>query len=109
MTSDLDTFRQGATWYRNGRDWPKEQRDNAIRRANERATTVNVSFSTVCETSTDEESFAQQSHLSFNDTLITETSDESLRSTAVHLEQSKRSRGKRSVSHGVDDSTVHTL
>lgn len=46
LTSDLDTFRQGATWYRNGRDWAKEQRDDAIRRANERATS-NVVESTM--------------------------------------------------------------
>ena len=37
MTGNLDTFRQGATAYRNARDWTKEQRDEAIRRANERA------------------------------------------------------------------------
>lgn len=37
MTSDFETFRQGATAYRNARDWAKEQRDEAIRRANERA------------------------------------------------------------------------
>jgi len=37
MTSDLETFRQGATYYRNGRDWAKEQRNEAIELANERA------------------------------------------------------------------------
>jgi hypothetical protein len=31
MTSDLETFRQGATYYRNARDWTKEQRDEVIR------------------------------------------------------------------------------
>lgn len=36
MTSDLETFLKGATYYRNGRDWAKERRDEAIRRANER-------------------------------------------------------------------------
>lgn len=36
MTSDFETFRQGATAYRNARDWAKEQRDEAIRRANGR-------------------------------------------------------------------------
>lgn len=34
MTDDSDAFRQGATAYRNARDWAKEQRDNAIDRAN---------------------------------------------------------------------------
>lgn len=36
MTDTTDTFRQGATAYRNARDWAKEQRDEAIRRANKR-------------------------------------------------------------------------
>ena len=37
MTSDPETFRKGATAYRNASDWTKEQRDKAIKRANERA------------------------------------------------------------------------
>jgi hypothetical protein len=37
MTGNAETFRQGATAYRNARDWTKEQRDQAIKRANERA------------------------------------------------------------------------
>ncbi|KAL8735398.1 MAG: hypothetical protein Q9166_000943 [cf. Caloplaca sp. 2 TL-2023] len=37
MTGDLEAFRQGARTYRNARDWAKEQRDEAIRQANERA------------------------------------------------------------------------
>jgi hypothetical protein len=37
MTGNLDTFRQRATAYRNARDWTKEQRDDAIARANKRA------------------------------------------------------------------------
>ena len=36
MTSDVETFRRGATAYRNARDWAKEQRDGAIKQANER-------------------------------------------------------------------------
>ncbi|ERF73248.1 hypothetical protein EPUS_03080 [Endocarpon pusillum Z07020] len=36
MTDTVDTFRQGATAYRNARDWAKEQRDEAIKRANKR-------------------------------------------------------------------------
>lgn len=35
MTNSAESFRQGATAYRNARDWTKEQRDEAIRRANE--------------------------------------------------------------------------
>jgi hypothetical protein len=34
MTGNIETFRLGATAYRNGRDWAKEQRDEAIRQAN---------------------------------------------------------------------------
>lgn len=37
MTGSVETFRRGATAYRNARDWAKEQRDEAIRRANEAA------------------------------------------------------------------------
>ncbi|OAA48631.1 hypothetical protein NOR_01881 [Metarhizium rileyi] len=37
LTSDADTFRQGASAFRNARDWAKQQRDDAIRQANERA------------------------------------------------------------------------
>jgi hypothetical protein len=36
MTGNIESFRQGATYYRNGRDWAKEQRDEAIRQANGR-------------------------------------------------------------------------
>ncbi|OJD28049.1 hypothetical protein ACJ73_00555 [Blastomyces percursus] len=38
MTSDSETFRKGATAYRNARDWAKEQRDECIKSANERHT-----------------------------------------------------------------------
>jgi hypothetical protein len=37
MTGNNETCRQGATAFRNARDWAKEQRDEAIRQANERA------------------------------------------------------------------------
>ena len=37
MTHNRETFRQGATVYRNARDWTKEQRDEAIKQTNERA------------------------------------------------------------------------
>ncbi|EGE09048.1 hypothetical protein TEQG_08077 [Trichophyton equinum CBS 127.97] len=36
MTDNPDTFRQGATAYRNARDWAKEQRDEIMKCANER-------------------------------------------------------------------------
>lgn len=37
LTNDPEAFRQGATAYRNGRDWAKRQRDDAINQANDRA------------------------------------------------------------------------
>ena len=37
MTGSSETFRRGATYYRNARDWAKEQRDQAIQEANSRA------------------------------------------------------------------------
>ncbi len=37
MTDTAEIFRQGATAYRNARDWVKEQRDEVIKRANNRA------------------------------------------------------------------------
>ncbi|TWU71291.1 hypothetical protein ED733_001670 [Metarhizium rileyi] len=36
VTGNCDAFRQGATAFRNGRDWAKCQRDSAIHEANER-------------------------------------------------------------------------
>lgn len=35
MTNSAESLRQGATAYRDIRDWTKEQRDEAIRLANE--------------------------------------------------------------------------
>jgi hypothetical protein len=40
LTGNLEACRDGLRAYRNGRDWCKEQRDEAIRRANEKATLV---------------------------------------------------------------------
>jgi hypothetical protein len=37
LTGDADTFRKGAAAFRNGRDWAKKQRDDAIKQANERS------------------------------------------------------------------------
>jgi len=54
MTDTAETFRHGATAYRNARDWAKEQRDEVIKRANNRANdsqtgapAVDSSFGTV--------------------------------------------------------------
>lgn len=40
MTGNAETFRQGATAFRNARDWTKEQRDEAIRYANDRVNNI---------------------------------------------------------------------
>lgn len=37
MTDNPDTFWEGATYYRNGKDWAKEQRDDAINQATKKA------------------------------------------------------------------------
>jgi hypothetical protein len=42
LTSDSDSFRQGATAFRNARDWAQEQRDTFITAANERARSSNA-------------------------------------------------------------------
>jgi hypothetical protein len=49
MSGNVDTFRQGATWYRNGRDWAKEQRDRVVMNANERAKVTKIGSMTVTE------------------------------------------------------------
>jgi hypothetical protein len=40
MTDTAETFRQGATAYRNAREWTKEQRDEAIKQANKTAVEI---------------------------------------------------------------------
>jgi hypothetical protein len=45
LTSDYDTYRQGAAAYRNGRDWAKQQRDEAIQQANERVANIGAGAS----------------------------------------------------------------
>lgn len=82
ITSDPETFRQGTTAFRNANDWEKEQRDEAITRANERANdsqagalAVDESFglvsSFVSEASLDElctiEAISQESRTSPNE------------------------------------------
>jgi hypothetical protein len=90
MTSDPETFRKGATAYRNARDWTKEQRDEAIRRANERVNdsqvgtlAVDASFggisSFTTEASLDEaytiEALSQESRTSLNEESETSTDE----------------------------------
>ena len=82
MTDTAEIFRQGATAYRNARDWAKEQRDKVIKRANDKANdsqtgapAVNSSFgpasSFVSEASLDEpytiEPLSQKSQILLNE------------------------------------------
>lgn len=46
MTDTADIFRQGATAFRNARDWTKKQRDEAISQANERVNDIPSTTST---------------------------------------------------------------
>ena len=64
MTDTAETFRQRATAYRNARDWAKEQRDEAIKRANESANESQVGTS-LDETDTIE-AVGQESQISLN-------------------------------------------
>ena len=47
LTGNLETFRQGASAFRNARDWAKEQRDGFIAVANSRATDMDMDASTL--------------------------------------------------------------
>ncbi|KAJ4182637.1 hypothetical protein NW767_013782 [Fusarium falciforme] len=42
MTNDINAFRQGAAAFRNGRDWAKTQRDQAIAQANEKVNGLRI-------------------------------------------------------------------
>lgn len=69
MTGNLDTFRQGATAYRNAREWTKEQRDEAIRRANERANNSQVGTLVVDESFGGVSSFTTEASLDKTSTI----------------------------------------
>lgn len=58
MTGNVETFREGATWYRNGRDWAKEQRDDAIKKAN----TTNTPNESLRSTRSDSPKRSQKEH-----------------------------------------------
>lgn len=46
MTNNPETFRQGATAFRNARDWTKELRDEIIRQANEKTDEISSTVPT---------------------------------------------------------------
>lgn len=54
LTGNLKTFREGATAYRNARDWTKEKRDEFIEAANERMPDVGTESQENLDTSFDE-------------------------------------------------------
>jgi hypothetical protein len=106
MTGNAKTFREGATAFRNARDWAEEQRNEAIKRANKRAddsqakrSAVGASFSG--EASLDEPStLSQQSQISPNEGSNTtanlqesETSTDELALKSPLLLPAKRSGG----------------
>jgi hypothetical protein len=43
LTDNYESFRRGAGAYRNGRDWAKKQRDQAIAQANEKVPGLGIS------------------------------------------------------------------
>ena len=128
MTGNIETFRQGATAYRNARDWAKEQREEAIRRVNKRAgefqvetLAVDASFERITrytsETTVEEDSrLSQESRSSLNETSNTTTdlqeSDASscdlasdvlpIKRSSKHSKQSSQSQRKRHNAGGSD-------
>lgn len=103
MTNNRETFRQGATAYKNARDWAKKQRDEAIRRANERAVgnqiiSVNASLQRISShtsetTRGDDSGLSQESQNSLNETSNTTTVVQEADATSpeLTLEHSKQS------------------
>ncbi|KAF9772843.1 hypothetical protein IL306_009428 [Fusarium sp. DS 682] len=94
VTSDIDTFRQGAAAYRNGRDWARLQRDQAIAQANE----VVTQAATACsqhESPTSENLSQNTGHITSNEPGLalhhaTDTSEDALPLESMH--PAKRSR-----------------
>ncbi|KAL8858957.1 MAG: hypothetical protein Q9198_010659, partial [Flavoplaca austrocitrina] len=112
MTSDPETFRKGATAFRNARDWTKEQRDEAIARANEKAnaefprataaqpTSLSVVSSFVSEASLEPytiESLTQESQTSLNEHEggTPQESETSTDGTRLRSQRAKRSSNRR--------------
>jgi uncharacterized protein YdaT len=60
MTGNVETFRQGATHYRNGKAWAKEQRDKAIERANAIVSEQQLEKQTINASLGEETSFASE-------------------------------------------------
>ena len=104
MTGNIETFRQGATYYRNGRDWAKEQRDEAIRRANERVDDYRAGTLAINANFTQAYNFASEATSDGTYTIeaLTEESRISLTeesNTTTHLQTSEASSGEPSVDY----------
>ncbi|KAL9034871.1 MAG: hypothetical protein Q9180_005169 [Flavoplaca navasiana] len=104
MTGNIETFRQGATYYRNGRDWAKEQRAKAIRRTNERVDGYHTATLAVDASITQASSFASEatSDETYTIEALTEESRTSLTEDSTittHLQTSAASSGEPSVDY----------
>ncbi|KAH7322557.1 hypothetical protein B0I35DRAFT_183574 [Stachybotrys elegans] len=95
MTSDADAFRQGAAAYRNGRDWAKSQRDQAIAQANKVApipTAVESPHTTPpSEDASETTSHAISNELSLTSHQTTDTSEDELALEFAHPPKRSRS------------------
>lgn len=114
MTGDLETFRKGASAYRNARDWAKEQRDEAIKKANERSFNSQIgtltadssfgrAFSSTAGASLDEtdtiEAQSQESQTSLNKGSNTTIDPPESEASTDELARDYISRAKRSKRH----------
>ncbi|KAI9147394.1 hypothetical protein HJFPF1_12414 [Paramyrothecium foliicola] len=93
LTSDIDTFRQGATAYRNGRDWAKSQRDQAIAKANNIVPDA-ITTNSQHESPAPEDCSENTSHITSNEPSLTSypTSDTSEDELSLEFPPAKRSR-----------------
>ncbi|KAK5071432.1 hypothetical protein LTR70_010554 [Exophiala xenobiotica] len=106
MADTAETFRQGAAFYRNARDWAEDQRNEAIRRANEIARTLSTEETTVTSSFISEtitvENIGQsnnsdaENHSSIgpdatSNTTINSESDSCLEEQELYLDNAKRS------------------
>ena len=90
MTGNLHSFRQGATAYRNAVDWAKEQRDEMIAAANDRAEQAEI------ESNADGESVEAIKSIEAKVSAVVSVSFVSNASTdELAIEEPERKRGKR--------------
>ena len=102
LTGNLETCRDGLRAYRNGRDWCKKQRDEAIRQANERANPVEAEVSAgdaaaspalsivTAVPETEAYTMSQESRTSLDEDLDSLEENDSSEDLAVHTFPAKR-------------------